>query len=140
MTDVTTQKRQLQSSNKAQTKLHTMFEEMTQELEHAKEDIDKIEDSWMAVSYKLDETETELNTTKSQLAEVKQSRDMYRRWWLEDDRALSSEKRINEKLATELAIEKEKAKKNNDAQEKLNQLQKQWSSLSHILGNEDHKC
>jgi len=117
-----------------------MFENMMQELEHTRDSLDRTKDALIAAEDKLDATETELHATKSQLAELKTGHDNYSRWWCEDYLALRSQERINEKLATELAIEKEKAKKNNEAQEKLKQLQKQWSSLSHILGNEDHKC
>ncbi|KAI4933554.1 uncharacterized protein J4E92_003221 [Alternaria infectoria] len=121
----------------AQTKLHTMFEDMLQEYEQTKESLERTKDALIAANYKLDATETELDTTKSQLAEVKSNHDKYSRWWREDFRALNAQKRTNEQLVIELAIEKEKAQKNNDAQEKLEQLQKQWSSLSHILSNED---
>ncbi|KAI4632169.1 uncharacterized protein J4E87_001640 [Alternaria ethzedia] len=86
MTDLTTQKQQLQGSNNAQEKLYTMFE-------------DTMEDLGQTTKDKLEAAENELETTKT--------------------------------------LQKERVEKNEKAQEMLEQLKNQWSSLSHILGKED---
>ena len=167
MADVTTQKQQLQCSNNAQTKLHTMFEEMMQELEDTKSRLETTEEMLESTQDKLDSTQDELNdtkeelessqdeleTTKDELDEIKVklnaanllAQNNHKSWKTAHDdyrrtkSILKSQKQTNEDLETKLALERKKAKKNETAQIKLEQLKSQWSSLSHMLGNEDTK-
>ncbi|KAI4695078.1 uncharacterized protein J4E84_001702 [Alternaria hordeiaustralica] len=165
--EVTTQKQQLQCSNNAQTKLHTMFEEMMQELEDTKNKLETTEEELESTKDKLDSTQDELNdtkeelessqdeleTTKDELDETKVklnaanllAQNNHKSWKTAHDdyrrtkSILKSQRQTNEDLETKLAFERKKAKKNETAQIKLEQLKSQWSSLSHMLGNEDTK-
>ncbi|KAI4625885.1 hypothetical protein J4E80_003019 [Alternaria sp. BMP 0032] len=151
MADVSTQKQQLQCSNNAQTKLHTMFEEMMQELENAKNELNWTQDELNETKEELESSQDELNTTKDELNETKAElalanlhvQNFQDCWKTADDNlrrtksTLKSQKQTNEDLETKLTLEKKKAKKNDTAQKKLEQLKSQWSSLSHMLGNED---
>ncbi|KAI4956846.1 hypothetical protein J4E86_005317 [Alternaria arbusti] len=160
-------KQQLPCSNNAQTKLHTMFEEMMQELEDTKNKLETTEEELESTKNELESTQNELNetreelessqdelnTTKDELDETKEelsaanllAQNNHNSWKTAHDdlrrtkSKLKSQKQTNDDLENQLAFERRKAKKNDAAQKKLEQLKSQWSSLSHMLGNEDTK-
>jgi len=130
MTDLTTQKQQLQGSNNAQEKLYTMFEDTMEDLGQTKD--------------KLEAAENELETTKSKLDKAERDADFWYRGWKNisnrcqaADSTLKAHEHQIYQLEAELALEKERAEKNENAQEMLERLKNQWSFFSHILGNED---
>ena len=149
MTDVTIQKQQLQSTNNWQTKLHTMFEDMVQDLEGTRKTLDLtancLSDSQAALSASNGELATvkkKLKATAKELASAEAIRGRYYDWYVDE---LQERKRTGsvvttlkeeiEQLESELAHEKEKVKINADSEKQLKQLKKQWSTLSNVLGD-----
>ncbi|KAI4639250.1 hypothetical protein J4E93_009429 [Alternaria ventricosa] len=154
MAELNTQKQQLQCSNNAQTKLHTMFEEMMQELEDTKNKLETTEKELESTKSELDSMETDLIESNTELLDIREelaaatllAQNNHNSWKTAHDdlrrikSVLKAQKQNYKDLETKLALEKKMAKKNDTAQKKLEQLKSQWSSLSHMLGNEDHKC
>ena len=67
MTDTATQKQQLQSSNNAQIKLHTMFQDMMEELEETKAERDTFEHHLYAAETALEAARDDLTATNNRL-------------------------------------------------------------------------
>jgi chromosome segregation ATPase len=144
LTEVITQKKQLQNSNSGQTKIHVMFEEMIQELRETKKTPEATEDELDSTKSELESTRSDLSATRKSLAKAKLTAKCYydklssaKRKFHESESALKTEEGKNGWLEFRLAHEKKKARKNESAKKKLEQLQSQWSSLSHILSNEN---
>jgi hypothetical protein len=140
LTDVITQKQQVQDSNSAQTKIQVMFEEMMQELKETRLALESIEEELYSTKLDLKWTQSDLSATMKSLAKAKCNHDNWsdaNRKLHETESALKTQEERNGDLEIELALEKKKARKNESAQKKLEQLQSQWLSLSHILSNEN---
>ncbi|KAI4626558.1 hypothetical protein J4E83_003709 [Alternaria metachromatica] len=111
-----------------------MFEDTMEDLEQTK---DKLE----AAENELEKTQTR---PQSQLDKAEHDANFWYRGWKNMDnsyQAADSTLKAHEhqihQLEAELALEKERAEKNENAQKMLEQLKNQWSFFSHILGNED---
>jgi chromosome segregation ATPase len=144
LTDVITQKQQLQNSNSAQTKIHVMFEEMMQELRETKKALETTEDELDSTKSELESTKSDLSVTRKSLAKAKLTAKCYhdklssaKRKFHGSESAPKTKEEKNGYLEIKLAIEKKKARKNENAQKKPEQLQSQWSSRFHILSNEN---
>jgi len=149
MAEVTIQKQQLQNSNNAQTKLHTMFEDMIHDLEETKRTLSLtancLSDSQAALSAAHEELATvkdKLDATTNELSLSKFDSGKYSEWFSEEfdghaksRKLVKTQKKRIEQLESELAHKKEKVKMNADSEKQLSQLKKQWSSLSNVLGD-----
>ncbi|KAI4712332.1 hypothetical protein J4E89_002598 [Alternaria sp. Ai002NY15] len=141
------------SSNNAQTKLHTMFEDMIQDLEETNRTLIVTANSLSSSQAALSATHGELATVKNkldattnELAAAKFSRDQNYGWYIHE---YEEHKKTIRDVATlegriqrregELAREKEKAKTYADSEKQLRQVKKQWSSLSNILCHDQAK-
>ncbi|KAF1852176.1 uncharacterized protein K460DRAFT_402165 [Cucurbitaria berberidis CBS 394.84] len=135
-------KQQFRTTNSAHTKLHAMFEETIQELESTKAKLEATQRELEATQRKLEDTKEMLRCSNEDVEEItellissNEEVDIFKG----ENSCLILARNYHEQhlaqLDDELEQEKKKVKKSQDAEEKLEQLRKHWSTFSAMLSD-----